>query len=131
MLTPSPLLRWTLVADAVISGATGVLMLLAAPVLESLLGVPSPLLRYAGISLLPFAAILAFLVTRPGVSRATVLAIIAANLAWVVASVLLLVSGGIAPTALGVAFVSVQAVAVAGFADLQYVGLRKSGTADA
>jgi hypothetical protein len=36
------------------------------------------------------------------------------------------VSGGIAPTTLGVVFVLFQAVAVAGFADLQYVGLRKS-----
>jgi hypothetical protein len=131
MLNPSPLLRHTLVADAVISGATGLLMLLGASLLESLLGVPAALLRYAGVSLLPFAVLLLFLATRPGLPRKAVVAVIAANLAWVVASVLLLVSGEIAPTTIGVGFVVFQAVAVAAFADLQYVGLRRSAAAQA
>jgi hypothetical protein len=49
----------------------------------------------------------------------------AANVIWVVASILVLVSGAIAPTALGIAFVIFQAIVVAGFADLQFTGLRR------
>ena len=58
-------------------------------------------------------------------SRAAVWAIIAYNVLWSVDSVVLLVSGYVAPTALGYAFVIFQAVVVAGFAALQIVGLRK------
>jgi hypothetical protein len=45
---------------------------------------------------------------------------------WVAGSVLLLVSGRFEPNALGFAFVLGQAAAVAVFAEMQYVGLRKS-----
>lgn len=62
---------------------------------------------------------------RQTVSRAMLVEIIAINVLWVVASFGLLVSGAISPNLLGIAFVSAQAVAVALFAELQYVGLRR------
>jgi hypothetical protein len=37
----------------------------------------------------------------------------------------LLVSGSVTPNALGIAFVIVQAVVVAAFAELQFIGLRQ------
>ena len=117
-------LRGVLVADAVISGSTGVLLLTGAGVVGPLLGIPEPLLRYAGIVLVPFAAYVYRLSTRP-VSRGAVLAVIAMNGLWVTASFALLAAGGIAPTALGTAFVVGQALVVAIFAELQYAGLRR------
>jgi hypothetical protein len=118
--------RRMLVADAAITGATGVLMLAGAPLLHPWLGVPAPLLRYAGASLLPFAAAVAYLSSRESLPRAGVWAVILANALWSIDSVALLFTGWIAPTALGYAFVLFQAVVVCAFAELQYVGLRRT-----
>jgi hypothetical protein len=120
-------LRRVLLADAVISGASGVLLGLAAGALEPLTSLPSGLLRPAGLLLVPFAAGLAIVATREALARPAVLAVIAANAAWVVASAALLVSGLVAPTAPGYALVVVQALAVLGLAELQWIGLRRSG----
>jgi hypothetical protein len=46
---------------------------------------------------------------------------------WVIGSVLLLASGWVSPTLLGELFVQLQAAAVAGFAYLEYRGLRRDG----
>jgi hypothetical protein len=113
------------VADAAISGATGLLMALGAGVLAGLLGLPAGLLRYAGLSLLPFAALVVLLARRDPPSHPSVWAVIGVNAAWVAGSILLLLSGAVAPNGLGYAFVVGQALAVALFAELQYVGLRR------
>jgi hypothetical protein len=63
--------------------------------------------------------------TRETIPRPAVWAIIAANAVWAIASGLLLVSGMVAPTALGYAFVVVQALVVALLGELQYMGLRR------
>ena len=52
--------------------------------------------------------------------------VIAANAVWTVASVALLFSGEVAPNWLGEAFVAAQAIVVGVFAELQYLGLRRS-----
>src|SRR3712207_141385 len=98
-------------------------MVLGGGFLTGLLGLPEPLLRYAGLILLPYAAIIASLGTRESLSRSAVWAVIIVNAIWVVDSVLLLLGGWVAPTALGYAFVIFQAVVVAAFADAQYLGL--------
>jgi hypothetical protein len=118
-------LRFALLADAVASGATGVLAFAGAGILAELLGLPTALLRYAGLSLFPYVAIVAYVGTRATISRPAVWAIIAYNTLWAIDSIVLLASGQVSPTALGYAFVIVQAVAVAGLGALQYVGLRK------
>jgi hypothetical protein len=123
---PSAFLRNVLLADAATSAAAGLLMVLGAGFLDTLLGLPVPLLRYAGASLLPFAALLAFVATREYPGRAAVWAIIACNAAWVVGSFELLFSGWPTPTLLGTLFVTAQAVTVAVLAALEYVGLRQS-----
>jgi hypothetical protein len=115
-----------LVADATISGITGLMMVAGAGGLEGKLGVPAELLRYAGLSLLPFAALVFGLSRRDSLPRPGVWAVIALNAAWVVASVWLPFSGWISPNALGSAFILAQAFAVAVFAEMQYVGLRRS-----
>ncbi len=124
----SKFLRRILIADAVISGATGILMLTAAGPLSQLLGVPAELLRSAGLSLIPFTAFVVWICTRAAIPRTSVWTVIALNAAWVLASVALLFVDRLDPNRLGVAFIVLQAVAVAGFAEMQYVGLRRQLT---
>ena len=116
-------LRRVLWADAIASGASGLVMAAGAGVLESFLGLPGDLTRASGLILLPYAAIVAVVAARAPISRAAVWTIIVANAAWAVASICLLV-GGLAPTAFGYAFVIAQALVVAVLAELQYAGVR-------
>ena len=111
-------LRRVLTVDATTSAAMGVALALDANALAGLLELPAGLVAYAGLSLLPFAAVVAWLGTRAIPPRPGVWAVIAANLVWVVASVVLLASGAVAPNALGYAFVVAQAIAVAVLAEL-------------
>jgi hypothetical protein len=121
----SAFLRNVLLADALVSGATGALMAVAAGVLDPILQVPAPLLRVAGLVLLPYAAVVAMLARRDTLSRAAVWAVIGCNALWAIDCVALLFTGWIDPGVLGVAFILVQAVVVAAFAELQVVGLRR------
>ncbi|ADO70125.1 hypothetical protein [Stigmatella aurantiaca] len=125
------LLRRALLADGAVSGATGTLMLVAASPLGGLLGLNVTLLRAAGLSLLPFAALLVFLSARAAIPQRLVWAIVGYNLLWAIDSVLLLVTGWADPTALGYLFTLGQALAVAAFAGLQYAGLRRVNPARA
>jgi hypothetical protein len=122
------LLRRALVIDALVSGATGVLLVVAGGWLAPLLGVPEPLLRYSGIVLLPFAIIVALVARLHAVARAGVVAIIVVNIAWVAASAWLVLGERVQPNALGYAFIVMQAMAVAAFAEFQYVALRRATT---
>jgi hypothetical protein len=118
-------LRGALLLDAVASGATALLVLLATGILADLLAVPAALLRGAGLVLVPYVAFVAYLGLRESAPRAAVWAVILANAFWAIASLLLLVSGWIAPTALGYAFIIAQALIVALFGELQYLALRR------
>lgn len=119
-------LRRALLADAAISGPSAVLMLLGAAALAPLLGVPAELLRSAGLSLIPFTAFVAWIATRADIPRAAVWTVIALNAGWVIASIALLFVDGIDPNGLGIAFILVQAAAVAVFAEVQWVGLSRT-----
>src|SRR5688572_27182994 len=113
-------LRRAPLLDAMASGAMGVLLLLGAGPLEPLLGLPGGLLRGVGLLLIPFAAVLVWLAPRASALRSVVRTVVVANGLWVLASILLLVSGAVAPTGLGTLFVALQAAAVAVFAHLEY-----------
>ena len=117
-------LRRTLISDAAVSGTTGLLMLFAAAPLSQLLHIPGDLLRIAGASLLPFCAFLVWIITRPSMPRVPVLTVIALNAAWILGSIALLFAEAIDPNRVGVAFITVQAIAVAVFTEMQYAGLR-------
>jgi hypothetical protein len=127
----SHFLRRALLADAIVSGATGLMMALGAGLTHGLLGLPEALLREAGIVLLPYAAFVGFVGTRERFPVPAVWAVIICNVVWATGSVLLLVSGLVAPKLLGYAFVVAQAVVVALFAELQYFGLRRMNAAAA
>ncbi|MFF5114395.1 hypothetical protein [Streptosporangium sp. NPDC000509] len=132
MTTTAPTARRTslltrvLRTDAVLTGGFALLLAVAATPLAGLLALPEPLVRWAGIGLLPFTAFVAYLATRPVPPRAGVWTLIVVNVLWAVDSVLLLFTGWVDPNPLGVAFVVAQALLVGAFAELQYVGLRRA-----
>jgi hypothetical protein len=120
------LLRLALLADAGASGATAALLVAGAGLLEPLLGLPVALMREAGMLLIPYVILVLFVASRPTASVAAVNAIIGINAAWTAASGLLLVSGWVSPTLLGIGFVLAQALAVGAFAVIQYACLRQA-----
>lgn len=119
-------LRGALALDAAASGGMALAMLAFGSMLSSLLNLPLDLLQDAAIVLVPFAAFVGFLASRPQPSRVGVWIVIALNVVWVIDSVALLFTGSIEPNVLGSAFVIAQAAAVAVFAALEYVGVRRS-----
>jgi hypothetical protein len=129
MIHPSLLLRRAIQADALVSGAMALLLSLAASSLASILSLPEPLLLGTGLFLIGYVALLGWLATRPAMPKPLVWLIVAGNAAWTLGSIALLLSGAVTPNLLGTAFVGLQAVAVGVFAELQYLGLRRSGTA--
>jgi hypothetical protein len=122
---PPVFLRRVLVLDAVASGATGLLAIVASGFLSWLLNLPAGLLLGAGLVLVPYVLFVAFTATRPDIPHPAVWLIVIANALWALASVALLLSGLVSPNALGVAFVLAQAAVVALLGELQYVGLRR------
>lgn len=126
---PSTLLRRALQADALVSGAMALLLSFGSGVLARLLALPQPLLLETGLFLIGYAALVGWLGTRRALPKALVLIVIAGNALWTLGSVALLLSGMVAPNALGVAFVLIQATAVGIFAELQFIGLKRSDAA--
>ncbi|QDZ29496.1 hypothetical protein [Noviherbaspirillum sp. UKPF54] len=118
-------LRRVLLADAATCLATGLLLTLGADVLQPLLGLPQALLCEAGMLLYPFAALVLFTATRPQLPRMLVWVIVISNALWAFDSAMLLLAGWVTPTLPGKAFVVVQALAVALFAELEFFGLRR------
>jgi hypothetical protein len=129
MIQPSLLLRRAILADAVVSGAMALLLTFGAAALAPLLNLPEALLRETGLFLIAYAALVGWLGTRPSMPKAWVLIVIAGNAAWAVGSIAPLFSGSVTPNLLGEAFVATQAIAVGVFAELQVIGLRRSGDA--
>ena len=121
-------LRRILGLDSLSCLAMGLLMGLGAGALAPLFGLPETLIRVAGLMLLPLAAFIGWLASRPSPPRLLVWAVIIGNLAWTAESFLTL--GQSQATALGTAFASAQAVAVLSLAMLEYVGIRKAAVAD-
>ncbi len=119
-------LRRALLIDAGISSATGLIMFGGASFLTRLLIIPEALLRSAGLALLPFAVFVAVVATREQVPSAAVWIVIVINVLWTIGSVALLLSGAVTPSLLGYVFVLFQASAVAVFAALHVLGLRRS-----
>lgn len=126
---PSLFLRRALLLDAVATAATGLLLAAGSSLLERYTQLPAALCLYAGLGLLPFAAFVAWLGTRPRVAGAAVWAVIVINALWVIESFMLVAGNSVAPNALGQTFVVAQALAVAVFAELEYFGLRRSRAA--
>lgn len=131
MQSITPYLRKVLMADALVSGAAAILMIAGAGILAPVLALPAALLFWAGIALLPFAALLVLVARREHVWRLLLLDIVLVNALWVAASLMILITGMIVPNSLGTLFVVAQAAAVALLGALQFAGLRGAGEAAA
>ena len=120
------LLRLVLKLDAVASGALGALSLAAGPALDDLLGTPLALLVTVGAFLVIWAAALWVLASRSRISTMAAWAVIGLNLLYAVDAIVVAAAGWFPLSALGTAFVLVQAAAVTLFAAVQLYALRRA-----
>jgi hypothetical protein len=125
-LAISPLLRFALRLDAVASATVGVLTLIGANPVSSWVGAPGAAVVVVGAFMLVYGAAIGWLSTYRRLDIRLVWAVIVGNLVWVVGSVLLTTSDWLSPATLGLVLLLGQALAVAVFAQLQYLGLRQS-----
>ena len=119
----NPILHRALIGNALFSAASAVALIALAAPLADALELPAWLLVAIGAGLVPFAVLVRRVARDPHPSM--VRSIIGADIAWVVtaAVVLLAFSTSMAPAAsIALAIVT---VAVADFAILQWVGLRR------
>lgn len=129
MIQISLFLRRALLADCIFSGASALALALGATPLATLTGLPEALLRETGLFLVVYAALVGWLVSRIVTARPWIMLVIAGNAVWTVASIVLLLAGTVHPNLLGEIAVVAQAMATGVLAELQYVGLRRSGSA--
>jgi hypothetical protein len=129
MIHPSLFLRRTILGDAIFSGASAALLTFGAGALAPWLELSEALLRETGLFLIVYAILVGWLGTRHAMPKALVAIVISGNAAWTLASIALLFSGAVTPNLLGGIFVVAQAIATGAFAELQYIGLRRSGGA--
>jgi hypothetical protein len=116
--------RCLLLIDATTCGVMGAVLTLGADALGSLARMPPALLFYAGLGLFPIAAFMAVVATRPVIQPAAMWLVVAGNGLWVVASLMLVLAGWIAPNPLGTALIVAQALVVAVLAKLEHDALR-------
>jgi hypothetical protein len=122
---PRSFLLGALRLDAAASCATGILLAVGAPWLDGALSAPLALLVALGLFLVAYAGFLLLLVRRGGRSGDAKL-VIAGNVAWIAASIAVVVGDWLTLSTFGVAFTLVQAAAVAVFVELQLIGLRRA-----
>ena len=118
-------LRHAVLVDGAASGAMGLMLMAGAGLLTDLLGVPANFLFWVGAVLLPWMAVLLVIGRAERPSAGAVETVIAVNALWVAGSIVFAVWNPFGMTALGVAFVVAQALAVTVFAELQFFGLRR------
>ena len=90
---------------------------------------PEALLRESGLFLIAYTALVGWLGTRASMPKALVVIVVVGNAAWTLASIALLFSGVVSPNLLGELVVVAQAIATGVFAELQYIGMRRSAGA--
>jgi hypothetical protein len=129
MIQPSTFLRRAIQADAIVTGAVALLQTFGTGMLAPMLSLPQALVLETGLFLIAYTALVGWLGTRQSMPRALVAIVIAGNAAWALGSIALMFSGAVTPNLLGYAFIAVHAISTGVFAELQYIGLRKSGGA--
>ncbi|MFE0134537.1 hypothetical protein ACFWY6_23690 [Streptomyces sp. NPDC059037] len=123
---PKTMLRRFLALDAVVTTANGIAYAVAAGPLGRFLGVDTGLLLGLGVFLTGYGAAVGFLAARKSPPSLPVRAVVEANTAWAVLSVVALVIW-LSPSTAGAVWTVLQAVTVGGFAMLQYAALRAAG----
>lgn len=129
MIHPSPFLRRALQIDAIFSGVSALMLVLGAGILAPLTNLPESFLRDTGLVLVIFVLGVGYLASREMMPKLAVWAVIAVNAVWTIDSLALLASGWVSPNLLGQVFIVMQAIAVGVFAELEFIGLRRSADA--
>mgnify|MGYP001228280682 CR=1 FL=1 len=127
----STFLRAVIALDAAVCGVGGAAFAFEAGPLAGPLGLSPALMQPAGLFLLAYAGLLAWLAARPSLPRRAVWGLVAFNLLWAAESVALVALGFAQPTPLGLAVVLGQAAGAAVVADLQWIALRRAARAAA
>ena len=123
----SQLLRRTLQANAVFSGLTGVFLLAGAGPITAFLGLKAPIiLIVVGIATLLGAISLFLIAARPSIDRRAGMMYALIDSAWVIASIVILLTGWVPLTTGGKWAVGLVAVIVAIFAELEFLGARRT-----
>ncbi|EKX65094.1 hypothetical protein [Streptomyces ipomoeae] len=122
---PRTMLRRFLAVDAVVTGVNGLAYLFASGPLGRFLGVDSGLLLGLGVFLTVYAAAVGLLASRERPPALPARAVIEANLAWSILSLVALALW-LRPSTAGAVWTVLQAITVAGFAGAQFIAVRAS-----
>jgi hypothetical protein len=113
-------------ADALFSAVGGLISLIAARPLAAFTGLDAPAVFVGlGITLLAYAAVLFVVTNGETVERPYGIAVVALNVAWVIGSAAILLSGRPELTTAGRWTIALVAEAVAFFAAWQWYSLRR------
>jgi hypothetical protein len=122
----SNLIRYALYGNAAFSSVSGLVFLLAANPVSTFLGVNAPIeIALLGIGLMGYAALLFYNASRPMIDPSFALFAVIGDSLWVLASIVLLVTGWLPFTTEGKWAVAIVAMIVDAFATLQFVGWRR------
>jgi hypothetical protein len=123
----SLLLRRTLQANGIFSSLGGVILIAGAGPITAFLGLKTlTVLIVAGIVTLLYAVSLFMTAARPSIDRRTGMTYALLDSVWVIASVVILFTGWVPLTTEGKWAVGLVAVIVAIFAELQFLGSRRT-----
>ena len=113
--------------NAIATAASGLLMLATRGTLYPYFGLQSPLvLDVIAVGFIFYAGVMVMAARQPAMSRATLLALAAADASWVVFSVGVLILFWPALDPIGRALIIAVAVVVEAFATLQFTAARRS-----
>lgn len=121
-----PLFRLALRLDGAVSGAAGLITLALSGWLATQIGAPAATVMAVGVFLVAYALTLLQLARAASAPPWLMWSVVIGNGIWVAASIALAFSTLITPTTLGLVLLIGQAVAVLGFAELQFIGARRS-----
>ena len=122
----SNLLKNALHGNALFSGTSGLVALLAAQSLAAFTGIESPsIFVVLGIVLILYAVDLWWVASRETINRHLAWAAILLDVLWVIGSVAILLFGWLPLTVAGSWTIALLAEVVAIFAVLQFIGLRR------
>lgn len=122
----APLLVRALRANGVFSGLSGVILIIAAPALAPIAGIPWPTaITVTGFLLLPFGFALWRLAGRSDLQPALGQVAVILDVLWVAGSMALLLGGWLPLTIAGKWIIALLADVVGLFAVLQFLGLRR------
>ena len=117
----------TVLIDAIATAASGLLMLAARGILYPFFGLSSPmLLDLTAVAFLVYAAAISVVAMRPVISRAALMTIVFANITYVLASLVVLITFWAHLDPIGRVLIIAVTFVVEAFATLQFAAARRA-----